>query len=189
MSNYPQTKIENDGNTTIQIHGDVLSAPKLLMHFDGGCQPKNPGGVAVCGFAIFDCSNKLLVEGWRMVTDGGPLATNNSAEYCGVGTALKFLADIGWHGTNLLIRGDSQLIVHQVSGKWKCKEEHLRKLRDRCLDLLEQIFPETAGTAGLLETNPFWRTEWVPREKNAACDTLSDRAFTEYQERKNAAKS
>ena len=41
--------------------------------------------------------------------------------------------------TEVEARGDSQLVVRQVTGKWQTKEARLRDLRDRVQELAEEF--------------------------------------------------
>jgi len=118
--------------------GKIKEYQKLLLCVDGGCEPKNPGGVATCGWVIYDPSNKILVEEARVVQDGGPLATNNFAEYCGLGFGLKWLREQEWRG-ELTVQADSQLLVNQVTEKWQCKAKHLIPLRQKIWEHLEAL--------------------------------------------------
>ncbi len=63
----------------------------------------------------------------------------------------------GWNGS-LLIRGDSQLIIYQLTGKYQCKKEALRICLEECHELL---------------TGLDWRAEWIRRDENEEADRLS----------------
>jgi ribonuclease HI len=86
--------------------------------------------------------------------------TNNEAEYLTLIQALQELADgIRKKGgdprdCSVEVRGDSQLVIRQVEGKWKVREPHLLPLRDRARELLNQ-FGQT-------------RLTWQRREKSVA---------------------
>ena len=62
--------------------------------------------------------------------------TNNEAEYKALLAALvslvRTIEDAGQDpaGCDVRIVGDSQLVLNQVSGDWKCKKPHLLPLRD-----------------------------------------------------------
>ena len=149
---------------------DVLEAsgiaPTIVVHFDGACEPRNPGGIATCGWTVHE-GGKLIGSGFQEVCRGDG-ATNNVAEYCALGFALKWLLETGLGGKAVLdIRGDSQLVVEQLNGNWKCNKDHLRRLRDRCKALLQEIMPAS------------WRATWIPREQNGEADALSRRAYEE----------
>lgn len=152
-----------------QTNGHITQYPKLLLHTDGGCEPKNPGGVAVSAWALFEENGTLLAEEGRVVQDGGPKATNNFAEYCALGLALRWLLDQNWKGS-LYIKSDSQLMVKQVLDEWKCKSEHLKKLRDRIWELINELNLHD------------YTLEWVRREENTYADALCEQTYLAYRQ-------
>lgn len=96
---------------------------KLIIHTDGGARG-NPGPAASV-FIIRDSKGELIVS--RGVYIG--IATNNQAEYLAVANALiwlkinlsKFSKDID----NIQFYLDSELVVNQLSGKYKIKSVSL----------------------------------------------------------------
>lgn len=144
-----------------------------VMHFDGACESKNPGGVATAGWYACDSQANELASGSHFVCSGDG-ATNNVAEYHALGFGLKWccenvsvLKSLGCN--SLLVRGDSQLVVNQVNGSWRCNKEHLRLLRDRCKQLIDQL--EASDIAVVVQ--------WVGREFNERADELSRIAYEE----------
>lgn len=142
--------------------------------FDGGCEPVNPGGTGVWGYVVRAPGLDGLAECGHL--PAAPDVTNNVAEYVALGKALRFLvACVNTPGappvridrdTELVIRGDSKLVVEQLNGNWACRNARLQKLLARCRELLDQL---TAN----------WRAEWVPRERNTEADALTRRAYRE----------
>jgi ribonuclease HI len=69
--------------------------------------------------------------------------TNNEAEYrtliAGIEAVLSMMDQLGIDPgeTELEIRGDSQLVINQLSGQWKAKDARMRALRDQSRRLLE----------------------------------------------------
>ncbi len=69
--------------------------------------------------------------------------TNNEAEYWTLIEALERLRarlnreKLDLAGLGLVLRGDSQLVVRQLTGEWKAKDARMKKLRDRVRTLLE----------------------------------------------------
>ena len=141
---------------------------RLLVYFDGLCEPVNPGGVATYGFVVKD-GNSVVCEGKGLVGVGArvEVATNNVAEYTALIKALECLSERGLEGEKLLIRGDSQLVIRQLKGEYKVRSERIKPLYERAKELLSRFDAEL---------------EWVPREKNAEADELSRKAFREYLE-------
>lgn len=142
---------------------------KIQLFFDGGCTPRNPGGTGTWAYVIKGLT-EADVEGYGAL-QASPKMTNNVAEYVALGKGLRFLADYQSTDaakvlTSLEIRGDSKLVVNQLTEEWKCNKEHLQKLRARCWELLEQI-------------KCSWTTEWIPREENSRADALGHKAYTE----------
>ena len=125
-----------------------------VIHFDGGARPSNPGPAAI-GYTI-------EAEDW---SDEGSdylgKATNNEAEYRALIRGLEVASEQGC--TEVEARGDSQLVVRQVTGDWRTKKQHLRELRDRAQELAEEF-----------ET---FKILWVDREENLRADELVDREF------------
>jgi probable phosphoglycerate mutase len=100
-----------------------------IITFDGGADP-NPGK----GYGSFHISsptgNELLER--RDYSAGGRTMTNNQAEYQTLIEALMFLKNkLGPRAAveHIRVDGDSQLILNQVSGKWKVRQEELKPLR------------------------------------------------------------
>lgn len=69
--------------------------------------------------------------------------TNNEAEYLSLIAALRalhaFLAGMEQNpaAVELEIRGDSQLVMRQVAGRWKAKDARMMRLRDEAQQLAE----------------------------------------------------
>ena len=87
--------------------------------------------------------------------------TNNIAEWCALIEGLKLAKAHGCR--ELEVRGDSQLIIRQITGRYMVKSENLIPLYDEARNLcrdFEKI-----------------RFKWVQREKNADTDALSNNAL------------
>jgi ribonuclease HI len=128
----------------------------MIGYFDGASRG-NPGeaGAGAClvgddGGVVWDCAVYL---GRR---------TNNEAEYEAL---LRLLEEAGSRGLKELeVRGDSKLVICQVSREWKINKPHLREL---------------ASAAWKLMAGMRVRLVWVPRESNKLADALSNRAIDE----------
>ncbi len=143
--------------------GQTLLPPLVQVHFDGACQPPRGGGVATYGFTV-DGPGFEHAEGGLAVAPWSPTATNNVAEYVAAIRALEWLVAHQYAGRVLLL-GDSQLVVRQMSGEYEVRAEHL-KAYHRHLQQLMSRFPEVL-------------VRWVPREENQRADALSKSALEE----------
>jgi ribonuclease HI len=65
------------------------------------------------------------------------VATNNVAEYRGLIAGLEKALELGV--TNLEVVSDSELVVKQMQGDYKVKNETLRELNDRATDLARRL--------------------------------------------------
>jgi ribonuclease HI len=92
------------------------------MWVDGGARG-NPGPAAV-GYRIEDEAGEVLDEAGRTIG----VATNNEAEYRALITALARAAALG--ATEVEVRSDSELLVRQMTGRYRVKSPHLKQLWD-----------------------------------------------------------
>ena len=93
---------------------------KLSIFTDGGARG-NPGPAAI-GVLILNEEKK---EVYRYAEKIGE-TTNNVAEYTALIKALEQAKNIG--GKELVCTSDSELMVKQLTGKYKVKNEELKKL-------------------------------------------------------------
>ncbi len=124
----------------------------ITAYFDGGSRG-NPGP-AGWGACIVDDAGTVLAE----LSGALGTATNNVAEYHGLIAALQWAAD---HDvTALAVKGDSLLLVEQMRGNYRVKNEGLKPLYLRAKMLVMQI-----GNVSFSH---------VPREMNKDADRLSN---------------
>jgi ribonuclease HI len=138
----------------------------MILYFDGLCEPKNPGGVATYGYALYDNDRKVREE-CGVVGAGmfGDDVSNNVAEYTAMIRGMAHLLHTEYKG-RLTVRGDSQLTIRQMKGEYKVRAKRLVPLHEKAVALKKEF-----------ETVTF---EWVPREANEEADQLSRRAFEEF---------
>jgi ribonuclease HI len=124
----------------------------ITAYFDGGAR-SNPGPAGY-GVYIVDANGNVLAQ----LSGSLGNTTNNIAEYHGLIAALQWAVDHNL--TSITIKGDSQLIVEQMRGNYKVKNEGLRPLHMKARMLVMQI-----GDV---------RFEHVRRELNKEADRLSN---------------
>lgn len=129
----------------------------ITAFFDGGAR-QNPGPAGY-GVYIVDDSGAVLAE----LHGSLGIATNNIAEYRGLIAALQWAVDN--NVTEITIKGDSLLIVEQMRGNYKVKNEGLKPLHMQARMLVMQI-----GNVKFAH---------VPREQNKDADRLSNVAMDE----------
>jgi ribonuclease HI len=163
--------------------GKIQQFSSLLLHVDGGCEPKNPGGVTTAGWAIFESQSSYnpIVEHSAVVRDGGPLATNNYGEYKALCLALKWLKENRWHG-DLHVKADSKLLIEQVSGRWKVNAEHLKALRTKIWQYLEEMKLNIINESNPLPQEGYKSCylTWIKRDLNEYANNLCRLAYQDY---------
>jgi ribonuclease HI len=123
---------------------------RVVVNVDGGARG-NPGPAAVAAV--------LSSPGGEVLESRGELigkATNNVAEYRAMLLGIELAKAHGADEIELI--GDSELIVRQIRGEWKIKNEPLRELRSEVVKALEDL--------------DSWSVDNVPREQNEVADAL-----------------
>jgi ribonuclease HI len=93
---------------------------KARLSTDGGARG-NPGPAAYGYVLEADDGTVLAAHGETI-----GIATNNVAEYSALVAGLEKAAELGVR--QLEVVSDSELLVHQMRGEWKVKNEALREL-------------------------------------------------------------
>jgi ribonuclease HI len=137
------------------------------------CQLYNSGGIACYAFVILA---KKGHEQEQQYSEYGLAAepfsdnaTNNVAEYTGIIKALEWLLEKNnYDNQEIIVRGDSQLVISQLNGKYKVKAV--------------KIIPLYQKVKSLLSKSKDIKIEWIPRDNNKEADKLSNKAYQEILE-------
>lgn len=144
-------------STAVDNVNHVLSpAYTYTLQFDGGSKG-NPGKGG-SGSCLFDHDGR---EVWNKYTYIGDFVTNNVAEYSGLIEGLKYIIERNIDCVR--IEGDSQLIVKQINGEYQVKNEQLKICHKETMSLLAKI--------------KTYSINWIPRDRNARADELSNIAM------------
>lgn len=138
---------------------------KLIMHTDGGARGNpGPAGIGVVFYIMNGNGKRERIAGFKKYIGE---TTNNFAEYSALITGLERASEMGYPDVEVYM--DSELVVKQMRGEYKVKEESLKPLASKVLAL----------------TNKFKSVSFshVPREKNADADKLVNEAIDEEQKR------
>lgn len=131
---------------------------KRLRVFSDGAARGNPGP-AGAGAVIESADGEVIERLGRYLG----VATNNQAEYEGLILGLERALELG--ATEIEVFADSELLVRQLRGEYRVRNEGLVPLWQRARALLAR-FARVALTH-------------IPRERNAAADAMSNRAIDE----------
>ena len=127
------------------------------LHADGAARG-NPGPAAY-GFVLDSPSGAELAGEGEAIGE----ATNNVAEYKGLIAGLERAVALGV--SKLEVRMDSELVVRQISGRYRVKHPGLVPLFRKARTLIERL--------------ESWDIQHVPREENKRADRLANRALDE----------
>jgi ribonuclease HI len=106
---------------------------EVQLYTDGGCRG-NPGPGAI-GMVIMDAEQRELLASAESI---GP-ATNNRAEYRALIKGLDLCA--AYTRRRVVCYSDSELLVNQMTGAYRLKNEELRALWQKAKEL-ELVFQE-----------------------------------------------
>jgi ribonuclease HI len=123
-----------------------------------GAARGNPGK-AGCGAVILDEKGEVIKELCRYLGH----ATNNVAEYEALLLGLDEVFRLGQR--RIKVQSDSELLVRQLNGRYRVKDEKLQKLYMKAMALLREF-----ESYSILH---------IPREQNRLADRLANRAIDE----------
>ena len=128
---------------------------KFTIYCDGASRG-NPGEAGI-GFIVLDEQGSTV----RRVSDYLGKSTNNVAEYTALIRALQETIKLG--GTHVRAYSDSELVVKQLKGEYRVKNQGLLPL-----------FQQVAGLAARFEE---FIIEHLPREQNKEADDLANKGI------------
>jgi ribonuclease HI len=151
-------KVVVQGATPETLAGLVApgNGGQAYVYFDGAARG-NPGPAAIGWVIVTD--DGIVTEGGERIGE----TTNNRAEYDALIRGLEAARARGFDAVEL--RGDSELIVKQVTGEYDVNEPALRERRVRVHELL-----------GAFDD---WHIAHVPRAANERADDLASAALEE----------
>lgn len=131
-----------------------------VLYFDGACRNNGkPTSIAGAGFVIKDEGGVTVVSGTKYLGAG----TNNIAEYAGLEAGLAAAVKAGFK--NLIVRGDSELVIKQVNGEYKARNPNMLGCFMRVIHIIARF-----------DTVKF---EHIRRDLNSDADAMANRAIEE----------
>ncbi len=131
---------------------------QFSIYTDGGARG-NPGPAAL-GVVVMDGTGQVVKEFIRYLGE----ATNNQAEYKALIAGLEQVSKLA-HPSQVSLRAflDSELVVKQMNGEYRVKDEHLKPL-----------FAKAQKLSSTFKQVVFIH---IRRERNAHADSLVNRAL------------
>jgi len=137
---------------------------QLFINTDGGSRG-NPGPAAI-GIVFCDDKDSEIYKCCEYIGT----ATNNEAEYRAIIQGLKILSKSDWFsknnhpGNKIICRLDSLLVVEQINGNYKIKQDHLAQFVKEIRGLIADFRAKIVFS-------------YVPREQNKRADQMVNQAL------------
>lgn len=128
---------------------------RATLHTDGGARG-NPGPAGI-GAVLRDETGEVIGE----IAEGIGATTNNVAEYSALIAGLELALEKGV--THIQVFMDSELVISQLKGEWKIKNDRLRTLAVKARALLDRFENQSL--------------QHVRREQNADADRLANQGM------------
>jgi ribonuclease HI len=142
------------------IHEDIISQAKpskYLLQFDGACRG-NPSNKLGLGCILYE-NGKILDERSQQIQVIS--GTNNQAEYLSLLSGLKMC--INNNIKNVLVQGDSELIINQINGIYNVNNKQLSTYYNIVIKQIAEFDKITF--------------QHIKRDKNKAADKLANEAL------------
>ena len=131
---------------------------RLILNIDGAARG-NPGHAGI-GAVVTDESGGVLLNISEYIGE----TTNNIAEYSALIFSLQAISE--FNPSELRIFSDSELLVHQINGEYKVKNQNLKVYFGRAKDLLRAY-------RGI-------KVYHIERAKNKEADKLANKAIDQF---------
>ena len=164
-------QIELTSSTGIKVtvpNQDLFSGLKVIirrqsgiLYFDGGCR-NNPKGPAGYGYCIKLSSGEELIKGYGYMSGK---RSSNYMEYAGLIEGLTWALRLNFK--SLEIRGDSELILKQVSGEYRVDNPRLKE----CFDQVQNMMTGYQGK------DVEFTLKRISRDQNNVCDALANKGM------------
>ena len=128
---------------------------RWLVYADGASRG-NPGPASI-GAVVYDESGQEAHTVSRRIGHG----TNNEAEYKAAIAGLESALELG--GGDVELRMDSELVIRQLQHRYKVRNERLKPLFNRVIELRRQF--------------DSFQMDHVPRARNGRADELANLAL------------
>lgn len=128
--------------------------------FTDGASRGNPG-LSGAGAVLKTTSGEVVSSVQKFL---GKM-TNNMAEYTALLVGLKEANRLGVE--EVFVYSDSELLIRQINGRYKVKNDVLKIMHGSAIDLLS--------------TFKRWKATHIPREENSEADRLANQAIDERE--------
>ena len=108
----------------------------ITIYFDGGFDRDE--GISGLGIVVYYSKNGKLFRN-RVNKQLIQLESNNEAEYAAMYESICILEELGVHHQTCEFKGDSHVVLNQLSGEWACFDDVLNRWLDRIEDKIKKM--------------------------------------------------
>ncbi|WP_026677718.1 reverse transcriptase-like protein [Fictibacillus gelatini] len=134
----------------------------VVCYFDGGY--KKDDGKSGQGAVIYYEQNEKRYR-YRVNASLEQIDSNNESEYAALWLLVNELEQLGVHHSTVTIKGDSMVVIHQMTDEWPCYEQELQRWMDKIEAKLKKL-----GLTPIFEL--------IPRNENKEADFLATQALS-----------
>ncbi|WP_315905912.1 ribonuclease H family protein [Priestia koreensis] len=133
----------------------------IIAYFDGGYNKTEK--LAGLGIVVYYKKNgkHFRIRQNELLQE---ITSNNEAEYAAFLHVVDQLELLGAHHLKVVFRGDSQVVLNQLSGEWPCFEDQFNRYLDRIEEKLQKL-----GISPVYEA--------ISRKQNQEADQLATQAL------------
>lgn len=128
----------------------------------------NPGHSGM-GIVILDSDDEIIKEYHQYIG----VITNNQAEYSAIVKSLELIKELDTTYNRIDFYSDSELMVKQLTGRYKIKDENLKILAHKFL-------------AGIKILDKAYTITHILRSKNKLADVLANKATDDFLQSKKS---
>ncbi len=145
-----------------KLLSEVVEEPhNINVFFDGGYDvDAKKAGTGVVIYYSRNNQNFRIRENIMLQE----LESNNEAEYAAFWQAVLQLEELGVRNSTVQFKGDSQVVLNQLSGEWPCFEDEFTRWLDRIEEKLKQLGIRPKYSA-------------ISRKENKEADQLASQAL------------
>ncbi|ABS21645.1 ribonuclease H family protein [Bacillus cytotoxicus] len=134
---YDEMNVEWTLKEMKKLSKQVEEEPQdIHLYFDGGYDVETKtAGIGICvyykkGSSNYRIRRNAYIEG---------IYDNNEAEYAALQYGIHVLEELQVKYEAVRLRGDSQVVLQQLAGKWPCYDEHLNDYLDQIEQKAKQM--------------------------------------------------
>jgi ribonuclease HI len=163
-------------NKSLKFVDETLSNSEWTIFFDGASNNSENIDASGIGVTIFNNGRivKFIYE--MLPRTGQRIQTNNESEYSALIKSLEYCIDRNLQ--DIIIYGDSKLVINQVNGLWMCRKSHLIPLHSEAVRLAMSLKENTNVSIKHIRREFNYFADMCSK---ISIDAISDKTFEKFR--------